>query len=213
MNSPKIPSSSVSTKTESTRLPSTETSVTTPKNFRCLIASDFWYYDRWLEPIEPPEIYEYLLSTAKNLVWIWDPYVKSEDLKLLSHINNEVKVKVLSYWGQDRRAPRKKRVQDLINEVSTKYLSWGFDIELKYYNTYYDTESIDPFHDRYLFIDNDVYMVGASLTNHHKRNSSTAIIKIVPEDAKLLLRERFNECWNHQVSEHLLLYIGGLLTV
>jgi hypothetical protein len=56
-----------------------------------------------------------------------------------------------------------------------------------------------PFHDRFLFIDEDVFKVGASLSYHHTGgNPSHSVLRVENDEARALLRNRFLDLWGHR---------------
>jgi len=176
------------------------------RDFRCLRAPGIWYYDRWEETQDPPEAYKYLISNAQREIWIWDPYINQQDIDFLSNISEDVLVKGLTCFGSGT-----PKLQKLVSEASLISQKWKFYIKVRYYDKRMDgRDNSEPFHDRYLFVDERVFMVGASLEHHHRRLSTNAIVEITDEETRTLLKNRFNKCWKHEYTKELFSFEGGV---
>jgi hypothetical protein len=180
----------------------------------CLLADGIWYYDIWEQNGKPPRIYDYLVSNATTKVWIWDPYTNDNDSVLFENIKREVDVRCLTYWGSDKIGNIPKSRQNFINNIKLVQLRNMFTLEVRYNNTFKDSTKKNPFHDRYLFVDDNVYIVGSSMGYHHEKDqssSSTAIHLVKEISAARLITERFIECWNKSNTEIALKLVGGAI--
>jgi len=193
-------------------LPKTKTTVT-PKNdilnYYCFSAGGTWYYDHFHELHNPPSIYQYLLSTAKETVWIWDPYIHPDDATVLNDIQREVDVRILTCKGIQKNVIP-ENYKKFLEKVEPIQQVNGFKLEFAIYNKLRDGEK-EAFHDRYLFVDNNVYAVGASVEYHRRRVTSTAIHLIESYKAYQLVTNRFLNMWKHENTLMAHSASGGLL--
>lgn len=200
--------------------PRVDTSIIVTSEFEspygCNIAEGIWYYDLLEDRDNRPQIYKYLLSSAREKIWIWDPYTNPEDHILFKHIRIEVDVRCLTFWGSN---PKKEkdipRGRDLFLENIKRVQGiYKFGLEIRYYNTFKDSRISNPFHDRYLFIDNDIYIVGSSMGYHHENSttiSSTSIHLIREKSSIRLVKEKFLEIWNNKNTDTALELPGGFI--
>ncbi len=159
----------------------------------CHASDSVWYYDMALAPNAPPGIYSFLVSQAKSSVWCWDPCRKQPnraDAGLFAAIQEGVSLRMLTAKGLKNGMPPvelilfKTELQRLCNRVT-------IDVRC------FDYAAADLFfHDRYLFVDGDVFIVGTSLTSHFQREYCTAVVRIDDHNGRALLRNRFLDCWN-----------------
>lgn len=181
--------------------------------YGCSTADGIWYYDVLKGKDKPPQIYKYLLSSAREKVWIWDPYTNPEDHVLFKSIKREVDVRCLTFWGcNPKKIDTPKCRQLFLDEVKKVQIKYKFDLEIRYYNIFKNSQIDDPFHDRYLFIDSDVYIVGSSMGYHHEnrsRASSTSIHLIKEKGSIELVKEKFLEVWKDKNTDTALKLIGG----
>lgn len=160
----------------------------------CLEAPSLWYYDRGRR--EPPSIYKYLIGQARELIRVWDSYVHEPDAALFSGVPIGVRLEVLTYEGvrppSEPRVTRFKRALDRFALEST--------CDVRFVNSRMSQGT--PFHDRYLFVDEEVFKVGASLEYHHTLgNPSHAVLRVENREARALLRDRFLHLWRHPHTE------------
>lgn len=181
--------------------------------YGCIAAEGIWYYDALKGKDNFPQIYKHLLSSAEDKVWIWDPYTNSEDHVLFKYIKKKVDVRCLTFWGCNPKkgdTPKgRKLFLDRVEGVQVKY---RFSLEVKYYNIFKNPGVKCPFHDRYLFIDEDVYIVGSSMGYHHENGggtSSTSIHLIKERASFQLVKEKFLELWNDENTDTALSLAGG----
>ncbi len=163
----------------------------------CMEAPGTWYYDHLVTQFAPG-IYADLLGRAKNMVQIWDPYIYPDDVELLRPIPFGVEMQCLTSFGFDHRQNfDNTRVGKMIQCIDRDRSFWVSRLTVRYYNVFHDGCGKGSFHDRYLFIDNQVYSVGSSLAYHRQRNGSTAIHQIQDPQACSLIRRMFENYWQH----------------
>lgn len=188
--------------------PSIVPTISAPTN-SFLQAGGTWYYDH-PSTIDPPDMYTQLLGTATNRVCIWDPYIWADDFPLFEFVPDAVEVQCLTSMGYDgSQEINQTRVGKLAIAVDVQRNQWISRMTIKYYNVRYDDCGKNAFHDRYLFIDDNVYVVGASLAHHVTRKGSTAIHRIESSEARDLVRSMYTDYWTHERTE-LAFPIGGV---
>lgn len=179
--------------------PQVDTSIDVIKekeDFNCKVGEGFWFYDN-LEIKEKPLIYERLLSSAKFRVYIWDPYTLKEDAELFKLINkyDDIEVKCLTSFPKNKDNYLKNK-KDFVEGLLKIKEEKNIDIELKVYNITGDSKG---FHDRYLFIDDDIFFVGSSMATHNTESnsipSSTSICKIDNDKNKGIIQDMFWKYW------------------
>ena len=160
----------------------------------CLATPSLWFFDPQHAQNVMPVVYTHLVSTARDKVRVWDPYVQQADAPLLSSLKPGVLLHVLTAVGfENGSAPRVSAFVAAL--VQQGILSGAVDVKC------HDRVSgiHRPFHDRYLFIDeSEVYKIGASLDYHRRmQTASHAIVRIDAPVAQKLLRNRFTVMWDH----------------
>ena len=188
--------------------PSNVPNISTPSN-KCFQAGGTWYYDH-PSTMDPPGIYAELLSMATNKVCIWDPNVDEHGFPVLAFVPDDVEIQCLTSMGHvNSNNLNNTRVGRFVMAVDVQRNKWVSRITVKYYNVRYDDCGKNAFHDRYLFVDDNVYVVGNSLAHHVIRNGSTAIHRIESSQARDLVRSMYTRYWNHTWTEQAF-PIGGV---
>ena len=112
---------------------------------------------------------EGLVSKSKLFILLVDPYVDSKALNILKNSNDKVYLKIIA-------SSKSKLSKVDINSF------------IKQYNKTIDINIDDDFHDRYLFIDDKVFHLGASINYIGKKISQ--INEVEDETIKEYLRKR-----------------------
>lgn len=189
--------------------PSAKTSLNTTtvkENYNCKEGNEFWFYNN-LENSHKPLIYEHLLNSAKESICIWDPYANTNDAQLFKLINEGVDVKCL-ISNDMNKGNHYEKIREFISELKRIQEEKNYNLKLKVYNI---PNGEKGFHDRYLFIDDDIYIVGSSMAYHNTyskvKAASTSIHKVLLEENKKIISEIFYEYWRNEKSkEELNLY-------
>ena len=156
-----------------------------------------------------PTYYEYLLSLASTRVIIWDPYFHKTDTEIFRGLNAPVEVHVLSSKSGSQKDDY---LNSLISENSNHLkaclignctFNFGFIDKGRYGADVWNT------HDRYLIVDNDYYLVGASVAHHLKAHDSTGICKLAKQADKEIIQQAFDKCW--QICVHDSMYKTKIL--
>lgn len=196
--------SSIDTSIEEIGLP-------TDYDYNCIVGNNLWFYNN-LHCVDKPLIYEHLLNIAEEKICIWDPYTNTRDANLFRLINRGIDVKCLTLFEEtkieeeivrDYSSKKSRFISNLRNIQSEN----NFNLKLR---VYYFNKMDDRFgfHDRYLFIDDDVYIVGSSMGYHNTLNrskpKSTAIYKVSDELDKRIIRNMFYQYWDECRDEEVL---------
>ena len=112
---------------------------------------------------------EGLVSKTKLFILLVDPYVDSKALNILKNTNDNIKI-------------------DIITSSKSKLSKIDINSFVKQYNRKIDININDDFHDRYLFIDDKVFHLGASINYIGKKISQ--INEVEDEVIKDYLWER-----------------------
>lgn len=112
---------------------------------------------------------EELVSKSKLFILLVDPYVDSKALNILKNSNDKISLKI-------------------ITSSKSKLSKTDINLFAKQYNKKIDISIDDSFHDRYLFIDNKIFHLGASINYIGKRISQ--INEVEDKGIKEYLRKR-----------------------
>lgn len=186
--------------------PLTKTSVETVAekiNYNCKEGNEFWFYNN-LETNNKPLIYEHLLKSANYKVYVWDPHINPNDAKLFELINTDVEIKCLTVYESYKKDAN--RIKNLFKDNLTRIQEdKKYTLKVKMYNI---PKGQKGFHDRYLFIDENIYIIGSSMAYHNTQSTSkaasTSIHKITSECNKKIITDMFWKYWNNEKSEEVL---------
>lgn len=169
----------------------------------CQVAPGCWYFDHELEGVDPPSSMLHLASQARSALAFWDPHINSGDVGRLTILHPGITVQYLTL-----RSAVKPNNSAIAAEMKALGVRCRVSVQCRYVDTacypaskFYITT---VFHDRYLFVDDDVYAVGASVGWYGVRTGSTAIHRIDGSAAKDLIRHRFQHFWDHKFTKDLL---------
>ena len=112
---------------------------------------------------------EELVSKSELFILLVDPYVDSKALNILKNSNDKISLKI-------------------ITSSKSKLSKVDINSFIKQYNKSIDISIDDSFHDRYLFIDNKIFHLGASINYIGKKISQ--IDEVNDEGIKDYLRKR-----------------------
>lgn len=142
-----------------------------------------------------PSYYEHLLSLATTRVIIWDPYFHKPDTAIFRGLNVPVEVTVLSSKsGNQKEVYLNNLISETPNHLKASLIgnctfNFGFIDKGRYGAEVWNT------HDRYLIVDNDYYLVGASVAHHLAAHDSTGICKVAEQADKDIIQQAFDNCW------------------
>lgn len=150
------------------------------------------YFDRSRHINDLPGLYQDIISSATQSVYIFDPYFNLGDELIFSSLQYSVDIIVLRMYptGSGSQLAPRDCVTHIINAIPNSVKSIGHgNVQCVYINT--NNTATDPFkfHDRYLIIDRAiVYSVGASVGYQLRPKQSFGMIELDdPDDAAIVL--------------------------
>ena len=188
--------------------------------FYCKTANKgFWYYDAMQEHRSSgPTIYRKLIESAENEIGVWDTYLKMEDASLFNTLSSSVRLRVLTLINQkgelDNGGDNYHRFLEKIEKIQD---SNGFTLQVAGIckSTHQKLSTARVPHDRFLFIDSRVFIVGSSLYYHSIENdnshilniANTSIVELQDEDNREILRNDFESYWDKTNSRYKYVYL------
>ena len=139
---------------------------------KCIESNEQYYNEKLIvdgELFDAITYLEELVSKSKLFILLVDSYVDSKALNILKNSNDKVSLKI-------------------ITSSKSKLSKVDINLFAKQYNKKIDISIDDSFHDRYLFIDNKIFHLGASINYIGKKISQ--IDEINDEGIKDYLRKR-----------------------
>ena len=139
---------------------------------KCIESNEQYYNEKLIvdgELFDAITYLEEIVSKSKLFILLVDPYVDSKALNILKNSNDKVSLKI-------------------ITSSKSKLSKVDINLFAKQYNKKIDISIDDSFHDRYLFIDNKIFHLGASINYIGKKISQ--INEVEDEGIKDYLRKR-----------------------
>lgn len=161
---------------------------------RCWRAGPIWFFDTRAEPIDPPTVYSKLVAAASKKVWIWDPYFNTGDEAAIASIQPAASFRLLLEGSCNPNGALRARVAAFKTLFPARYPGVTFQIRCFDRDVYTDS-ALCP-HDRFLIVDQHVYVVGTSLTAHWKRDHPTVLVQVTDSDAINLVEKQFDQYWS-----------------
>lgn len=158
----------------------------------------FRYFDPRSQTHAAPDAYRRLTQFAQRQLWIWDPYVWPKDVDSFGDLKG-VTVRVLSLLstGSD---PQIERAREFVQAFENRFRANGVVLELRALCLDHCNEQSArecwPFHDRYLFVDDEVFLAGASLTYFRVRKAPVYLNRVSDLDSRELITRKFIAAWN-----------------
>lgn len=112
---------------------------------------------------------ESIVSKASKKLLLVDPYVDSKALNIIKNANNNISIKIIT--------STKSKLS--LNDLNAFIKQYGVSVDLNV---------DDDFHDRYLYVDNKVFHLGASI--NYLGNRISQIDEVLDEDIKNYLMKR-----------------------
>lgn len=175
-------------------------------NFHCkTVDNGFWYYDAMDDSkISGPTIYRHLVESAQNDVGVWDPYLQGRDATIFDTLSPSICLRILTSINQKGEA--NKSYHQFLNEIETIQKNKGFSLQVMGIcrSTHQKASRARIPHDRFLFIDDRVFMIGSSLHYHSIENdqahlsdvANTAIVELQDDDNREIVRNDFESYWD-----------------
>lgn len=166
----------------------------------CQKADELWLFDSWRVQNSPPSVYSALVSSASRKVWVWDRYLNDDDIDVFRAIRSGVSFRLL-FEGSCHSETHRRRVQDFVAAFTARFPAVTLQVKCLDRDQYPQADSAFGFHDRYLFVDEEVFSVGSSMTSHRRREWTTAVMKVLGATARKVLHDKFEGYWRHELTK------------
>lgn len=153
---------------------------------------DYYFYDR-SRTHNQPLMYTELLGKAKELIVIWDPHYQKDCGRLFCEVARDgICVEVLTLC---QGAESKKDIMQFANIILSaidkkKVKKCQVTVNALQQSMYRCIKGTE-WHDRYLIIDQEVYLVGASMDSHASKSRSYGIKRLTETADKNLVIDSY----------------------
>lgn len=161
-----------------------------------------------------PAMYGNLIASATSKVIIWDPYVHGDDMSVFSNLSHNVDISILMLCSAQNWGTRNA---DIINKLK-QYIAPEFKASTSLRLAFIDKDRHGAglngswqFHDRFLIIDDEIFLIGASMAHHRSPQQTTGIMRIEHEEDKIMIHDAFNQTYNTAAEEHCKSFFSNLL--
>lgn len=163
---------------------------------------NYYFYDALSG--QPPHLYQNLIALAEHHIIIWDLFFMEEyDSDLFGSVKNDgVEIFILTAYkrnGSQNKDSLETFKNNILKAMGSHVLPSKViicSVKLNYKNQHLTTVC----HDRFLFVDDRVYLIGASMNNQISSKESFGIHEVINEADKNLIRKKFNEYKNRVIS-------------
>lgn len=169
-----------------------------------------WYYDVFSKPGAGPTVYRILLRLAERRIDVWDPFLHPSDADLFSDVPGKIDIRILTCFGATKgeliNFDYNKEYKGFVERLKEWQAKKQFGLKIAIINSIKCSEFGKgklP-HDRFLFIDREAYLVGASLQYHSEEGrgqwlttvKNTVICKVSERENQDILFQSFSNFWN-----------------
>lgn len=149
-----------------------------------------------------PSYYGQLLSKATKKVIIWDAYFHDCDATIFQHLLQPVEVIVLSKknskvkdsYFESLHVATERSIRSTLKDNCT--FTFGFIDTDKFRNLW-------QCHDRFLIVDDEYFLVGASVTSHQTSQHTTGICRITEDADKQVIKNAFDQTFRQCQSDRM----------
>lgn len=154
---------------------------------------DYFLYDR-SKTKKQPLLYSSLLAQAKDFIAIWDPHYEENCGRLFCDMKNDgIVVEVLTICkGRESRKDIQIFANTILSAINktdvpnctviVNALKWDYNERFTWATNW---------HDRFLIIDDDVYLVGTSMDAQSSRSDTFGIMRVAENKDKNLIRDTY----------------------
>lgn len=131
--------------------------------------------------VSGPTIYRQLIESAQRLIGVWDTYLQERDANLFNNISSKIELKILTTVNQkgeeDRNIDNYYRFLEKLKIIQEAN---GFSLVMRGIckSSHQKKSTARIPHDRFLFVDDRVFIVGSSLHYHSIEDDAEYIIDI-----------------------------------
>ena len=154
---------------------------------------DYFLYDR-SKTKKQPLLYSSLLAQAKDFIAIWDPHYQANCGRLFCEMeNDDIIVEVLTICqGNESRKDIQIFADTILSAIDkTKVPNCSVTVNAlkRGYNDRFTWAA--NWHDRFLIIDDEVYLVGTSMDAQSSRSDTFGIMRVAENKDKNLIRDTY----------------------
>lgn len=141
----------------------------------------------------PPSLYQEILKLAEHKVYIWDSYFRKEDAAIFGCLSHPgISIKIITEQSGGRLEAFKNDCVTTMETAMTAAFRSGCILKVGHPKaTVKDWQT----HDRFLLVDEKVYLIGSSVNNYTSIQKSTGACEVVSETDKDLIRKAFDYYW------------------
>lgn len=146
-----------------------------------------------------PGLYGLLLESARQRVYIWDPYCNDEasQYDVFSHINTALDLLVLTNCSSDKDDKMVRALEYIKQNVQSNILK-NMLIRLMYVDSRIHNRANNVnynLHDRFLIVDDKYFLVGTSWGYYSTKGApgTTGIYEVTDESDKQLIQRKFDK--------------------
>ncbi len=153
---------------------------------------DYYFYDRSRTHNQPLK-YTELLGKAKELIVIWDPHYQMDCDRLFCDVASDgICVEVLTMCqGLETKKDIKAFADIILSAIDKKKVRKCQVTVNALQKSIFRSIKGTEWHDRYLIIDQEVYLVGASMDSHASKSRSYGIKRLTETADKNLVIDSY----------------------
>lgn len=142
---------------------------------------------------QPPTLYQDILKQVEHKVFIWDPYFGKDDARVfgeLTHSGVEIRI-ITEKTGGDLEVFKNNCVTEM-ETVMPVAIRTGCTLKVTHpKNTLKDWQT----HDRFLLVDDRVFLIGSSVNYYTSQQKSTGACEVISAVDKELIQKSFDYFW------------------
>ena len=140
-----------------------------------------------------PTLYQELLKHAEHNVYIWDSYFRKDDAAILGELTHSgIAIKIITEQSGGSLEAFKNDCVTVMETAMTPAIKSGCSLKVAHPKASVKDWQV---HDRFLIVDEKVYLIGSSVNYYTSLQKSTGVCEVVSEIDKDLIRKAFDYYW------------------
>lgn len=140
-----------------------------------------------------PSLYQEILKQAEHKVYIWDSYFRKDDAAIFGNLSRSgIAIKIITEQSGGSLEDFKNDCVTVMETAMTSAIKSGCTLNVAHPK---DTVKAWQTHDRFLLVDDKVYLVGSSVNYYTSLQKSTGACEVVSEIDKDLIKKAFDYYW------------------
>lgn len=170
--------------------------------------NEYWFYHKESYPNDNPLLYQQLVDNASSEIVIWDPYFHiiqpKGDQDVFANIQDNITIKILTKRSLHKNSAYLMDVKNSLMMVIPASKNARLGIRVINGSDSYN-QGGRFFHDRFLIIDSEVYLIGSSIEYHlRSQNSvSTGILKVFNTETQDFIKSIFKYYWDNSAQHQI----------